>query len=113
MKRDDIGLGYKWATDHLTYVGTLWNEPKLNKRMEGLAKVVAGVDEDGNAKEAGLGIVFRKQVDINSCWLNTNIFRSASTLYYHQTHQSTQNGEHLQSSRLVSAILPRRFSDTL
>ncbi|KAJ6628805.1 hypothetical protein B0H10DRAFT_1940185 [Mycena sp. CBHHK59/15] len=47
-KRDDLGLGYAWATDHMKYVGHLWNEDALNKRIEFLI----------NAEEQE-GVVFR------------------------------------------------------
>ena len=32
-KKDDIGIGYTWATDHMKYVGSLWEEEELNKRL--------------------------------------------------------------------------------
>ena len=48
-KREDLGLGYKWATDHMQYVGTLWDEEKLKKRLEGLVEI-----------ERDLGIAFRE-----------------------------------------------------
>jgi hypothetical protein len=47
-KRDDLGLGYTWATDHMKYVGHLWDVDALNKRVDFLV----------NAEEEG--VVFRK-----------------------------------------------------
>ncbi|KAI5117868.1 hypothetical protein M0805_006570 [Coniferiporia weirii] len=47
-KRDELGLGYKWATDHMKYVGTLWDENKLRKRVEKLVEI-----------EKSLGVTFR------------------------------------------------------
>ena len=47
-KRDDIGTGYSWITDHMKYVGTLWDQQKLQKRMDDLMIV-----------ETQLGIAFR------------------------------------------------------
>ncbi|THH05087.1 hypothetical protein EW145_g5051 [Phellinidium pouzarii] len=47
-KRDDLGLGYKWATDHMKYVGTLWDEEKLKKRVEKIVEI-----------EKTLGVTFR------------------------------------------------------
>ncbi|KAL0949364.1 hypothetical protein HGRIS_009433 [Hohenbuehelia grisea] len=35
-KRDDIGEGYSWFTDHMKYVGNLWNEGALKARVEAL-----------------------------------------------------------------------------
>jgi hypothetical protein len=32
-KKDDLGLGYKWITDHMKYVGTLWERGGLEQRM--------------------------------------------------------------------------------
>ena len=66
LRRDDLGFGFKWATDHLTYVGTLWDEGRLKKRVEGLAKVAVaapGDDEDkGGRPVSGVSVVFRKCV---------------------------------------------------
>ncbi|KAK7054220.1 catalytic protein [Favolaschia claudopus] len=33
-KRDDLGLGYSWATDHMKYVSHLWNADENNKRVD-------------------------------------------------------------------------------
>jgi hypothetical protein len=35
-RRDDIGSGYSWATDHMNYVRNLWDEEALRKRMRDL-----------------------------------------------------------------------------
>lgn len=48
-KRDDLGMGYKWATDHMKYVGTLWEEEKLRKRLDDLLMI-----------ERDLGVAFRE-----------------------------------------------------
>jgi hypothetical protein len=32
-KKDDIGIGYAWAVDHMKYVGNLWDEETLKKRL--------------------------------------------------------------------------------
>lgn len=50
-KRDDLGMGYKWATDHMKYVGTLWDEKSLKKRLEQLVEI-----------ENNLGVTFREYV---------------------------------------------------
>lgn len=47
-KRDDIGTGYSWATDHMKYVGNLWDEKGLQKRVTDLLDV-----------EDRLGVFFR------------------------------------------------------
>ncbi|KAJ7682618.1 hypothetical protein DFH06DRAFT_1161664 [Mycena polygramma] len=47
-KRDDLGLGYAWATDHMKYVGHLWKGDALNERVDFLV----------NAEEKE-GVVFR------------------------------------------------------
>ncbi|KAF9268142.1 hypothetical protein L218DRAFT_918476 [Marasmius fiardii PR-910] len=38
-KRADLGLGYTWATDHLKYVGNLWDEDTSKKRVEFMIEV--------------------------------------------------------------------------
>ncbi|ESK94423.1 catalytic protein [Moniliophthora roreri MCA 2997] len=38
-KRAELGVGYSWATDHLKYVGNLWNEDSLKRRVESLIEV--------------------------------------------------------------------------
>ncbi|KAG6833916.1 hypothetical protein H0H87_007927 [Tephrocybe sp. NHM501043] len=44
-KREDIGTGLNWATDHMKYVGNLWDEAALSRRIETLMtmKEKAGV----------------------------------------------------------------------
>ncbi|KIY74107.1 hypothetical protein CYLTODRAFT_364445 [Cylindrobasidium torrendii FP15055 ss-10] len=45
-KRDDLGIGYTWATDHMRYVGTLWDEANLIKRVDDLLDIE---DQEGVA----------------------------------------------------------------
>jgi hypothetical protein len=47
-KREDLGAGYSWATDHMRYIGALWDESALNKRVDDLLNV-----------EEHFGITFR------------------------------------------------------
>ncbi|KAG1833428.1 hypothetical protein EV424DRAFT_1532911 [Suillus variegatus] len=47
-RRDDIGSGYSWATDHMNYVRNLWDEEALRKRMRDLIDV-----------QVHLGVTFR------------------------------------------------------
>lgn len=47
-KKDDIGVGYTWATDHMKYVGNLWNEETLRKRLDELFEI-----------EEKMGVMFR------------------------------------------------------
>jgi hypothetical protein len=47
-KKDEIGIGYTWASDHMKYVGSLWVEEELNKRLD----TVVGYDKK-------MGILFR------------------------------------------------------
>ncbi|RDB22545.1 hypothetical protein Hypma_010018 [Hypsizygus marmoreus] len=35
-KREDINVGFTWATDHMKYVGNLWDEEALKKRVDAL-----------------------------------------------------------------------------
>ncbi|TFK22337.1 hypothetical protein FA15DRAFT_671630 [Coprinopsis marcescibilis] len=37
--RDQLTQGYTWATDHLKYVGTLWDEPSMKARVESLVDI--------------------------------------------------------------------------
>ena len=46
-KRDDIGVGYTWVTDHLKYVGNLWNKDELEARLDKLFAI-----------EAQMGVLF-------------------------------------------------------
>ncbi|KAG6831390.1 hypothetical protein H0H92_010992 [Tricholoma furcatifolium] len=45
LKRDEIGTSFSWATDHLKFVGNLWDEAALSGRIEALVtmKEKAGV----------------------------------------------------------------------
>ena len=38
-QRENLNLGLSWATDHLKYVGTMWDENKLKARVDGLLKL--------------------------------------------------------------------------
>jgi len=38
-QRENLNFGLTWATDHLKYVGTLWDENKLKARVDGLLKL--------------------------------------------------------------------------
>lgn len=65
-KRDDLGMGYKWATDHMKYVGTLWDEKSLKKRLEQLVEI-----------ENNLGVTFREYDDylhLSSAYADVTFF---------------------------------------
>ena len=47
-RKEEIGVGYSWVEDHMKYVGNLWDEKELNKRLE----TVVGYDRR-------MGILFR------------------------------------------------------
>ena len=47
-KKEEIGIGYTWAMDHMKYVGNLWDETDLNKRLD----TIVGYDKK-------MGILFR------------------------------------------------------
>ncbi|KAK0453436.1 hypothetical protein EV421DRAFT_681255 [Armillaria borealis] len=47
-RRDDLGVGYTWATDHMKYVRNLWDETALRQRVEDLVDI-----------EEQEGVVFR------------------------------------------------------
>lgn len=47
-KRDDLGQGYNWATDHMKFVGVLWDEKALKQRVTDLVDL-----------EKSHGILFR------------------------------------------------------
>ncbi|KAJ7068451.1 hypothetical protein C8F01DRAFT_979218 [Mycena amicta] len=47
-KRDDLAISFTWATDHMKYVGNLWDVAALNKRLDQLVEF-----------EEQEGIVFR------------------------------------------------------
>jgi hypothetical protein len=38
-QRENLNLGFTWATDHLKYVGTMWEENRLKARVDGLLKL--------------------------------------------------------------------------
>ena len=49
--RDNLSQGFTWATDHMKFVGSLWDEPGLQQRMDDLLQY-----------DKELGIVFRTSV---------------------------------------------------
>ena len=74
-KKDDLTQGLSWATDHLQFVGNLWDEEALNQRVEALIDI-----------EKDRGVIFRTLVHICLCRL------SMFNLYCIQVicHSSTQ-----------------------
>lgn len=54
-KRDDLTQGLSWATDHMKYVGNLWDEESLNQRVEALIDI-----------EKERGVIFRTLVNVSS-----------------------------------------------
>ncbi|RPD67340.1 hypothetical protein L226DRAFT_477730 [Lentinus tigrinus ALCF2SS1-7] len=38
-KREDIGVGATWVTDHLKYVGNLWNKDELDARLDRILQI--------------------------------------------------------------------------
>ncbi|KAF9534708.1 hypothetical protein CPB83DRAFT_842800 [Crepidotus variabilis] len=38
-KKDDLTQGFTWATDHMKYVGNLWDEATLEKRLVDLVEI--------------------------------------------------------------------------
>ncbi|KAH7869143.1 uncharacterized protein C8R40DRAFT_757624 [Lentinula edodes] len=38
-RRDDLGVGYSWATDHMKYVRNLWDEDALKRRVNLLIEI--------------------------------------------------------------------------
>ncbi|THV08377.1 hypothetical protein K435DRAFT_740428 [Dendrothele bispora CBS 962.96] len=38
-RKDDLGMGYNWVTDHFKYVGNLWDEEELKKRLDTIIEV--------------------------------------------------------------------------
>ena len=47
-KKDDLTQGLTWATDHMKYVGNLWDEAALDQRVEALVDI-----------ERDQGVIFR------------------------------------------------------
>lgn len=47
-KKDDLTQGLTWATDHMKYVGNLWDEAALDQRVEALIDI-----------ERDHGVIFR------------------------------------------------------
>ncbi|KZT72503.1 hypothetical protein DAEQUDRAFT_663996 [Daedalea quercina L-15889] len=47
-KRDDLGIGYKLVADHMKYVGNLWDEGTLQRRLQRLLTI-----------EKDMGVIFR------------------------------------------------------
>ena len=38
-KREDLGVGAMWVTDHLKYVGNLWNKDELETRLDNILRI--------------------------------------------------------------------------
>lgn len=74
MRRDDLGLGYTWATDHMRYVGTLWDEARMKQRVEELKEICDGGAGGVKEKDKGVKVLFRKCViHVCSCLLKLNM----------------------------------------
>lgn len=48
MRKDDITSGYAWASDHMKFVGSLWDEKAMHERLDNL-----------HAAQTDHGIVFK------------------------------------------------------
>ena len=92
-KRDEIGVGYTWATDHMKYVGNLWDEDALRRRLDNLFEI-----------EEKLGVMFRTYADLASSLspalpmrleLIAYIDVLGSTLTSHRLRLYTRPQEHL------------------
>jgi hypothetical protein len=55
-KRDDLALGYGWATDHMKYIGNLWDQNSMRQRVESVIDL-----------EQDMGVVFRTYVFPSLC----------------------------------------------
>jgi hypothetical protein len=53
-KRNDLALGYGWATDHMKYIGNLWDEDAMRKRVEDVIDI-----------EQDIGVIFRTCVSLS------------------------------------------------
>lgn len=63
-KKDDLTQGFSWATDHMKYVGNLWDDVALEERINALVDI-----------ERDHGVVFRKSVrDYFPCLTLTRLF---------------------------------------
>lgn len=51
-RKDDIQFGWKWVSDHATFVRSLWDDAAMKARLNALAGLVAKGQQDG--------IVYRK-----------------------------------------------------
>lgn len=70
-KRRDLTQGLSWATDHMKYVGNLWDEGSLNQRVDALIDI-----------EKERGVIFRTLVNISSLSLmRCSAVSSAFRLY--------------------------------
>jgi hypothetical protein len=47
-RRDDLASGYGWATDHMKFLGNLWDEKVMQKRVENIIDL-----------EQDMGVLFR------------------------------------------------------
>lgn len=61
-KREDLGVGYTWATDHMKYVRNLWDEAALNKRVDDLLDIE---DQEGVVFRVWVSRPCSKSLDIN------------------------------------------------
>ena len=82
-RRDDIGSGYSWTTDHMNYVRNLWDEDALQKRLQGLIDT-----------QIHLGVVFRTYVRRISCSFRLLSFRIPDFIHYcHHPHLHSRRRE--------------------
>lgn len=58
--REDLTQGLTWATGHLVYVGSLWDQAALEKRVEDLVDI-----------ETEHGVIFRTSVFLSLSILNS------------------------------------------
>lgn len=106
-KRDDIGIGYAWVTDHLKYVGNLWNKDELEARLDKLFAI-----------EAQLGVLFHTYVPgillpCTMSWLTLQYrLGLASTHSYPRRHPPSRTGAHSLCCLTQGLLKPRTSCQT-
>ncbi|EPQ59080.1 hypothetical protein GLOTRDRAFT_70221 [Gloeophyllum trabeum ATCC 11539] len=78
-RREDLGLGYGWVQDHLRYVGALWDEKRLLRRVEKVMDI-----------EKDIGVLFRTYYTLLPAALPGHV-NPRTFIYLPKSYESSDN----------------------
>ncbi|CDO71370.1 hypothetical protein BN946_scf184908.g128 [Trametes cinnabarina] len=108
-KRDDIGVGYTWVSDHLKYVGSLWSQEELEARLNKLLEIESQMGVLFHTYDTPLGKHFvanRNTLASDEIQAHTGMFDSKTNDGYYELGLSTAQLVRVAVQRHRAASIP-------